>query len=79
VLGINRLTGPPVTLELYRIGTQLPSILGGVTRKVAFVVLGDRESVRGGLFVENVTMNRGIYSRVFEDEARALAWLLEEA
>jgi hypothetical protein len=62
---------------LYRIASELPAILGGVTSKVAYVVPADPDAARRALFVENVVGTRGIRSRVFEDEARALEWLLE--
>jgi len=77
VLGVSRLTGPTSAAQFYRIAGELPAILGGVTSKVAYVVLGDPDAARRALFVENVVGNHGIRSRVFEDEARALAWLLE--
>lgn len=77
VLGVSRLTGPTSASQFYRIASELPAILGGVTSKVAYVVLGDPDAARRAMFVENVVEARGIRSRVFEDEARALEWLRE--
>jgi hypothetical protein len=77
VLGINRVTGKPVALDIFQISSRLPAILAGAVRKVAFVIVGDQELVRASLFAENVAVNRGVNGRVFEDETRALAWLLE--
>lgn len=76
VIGINRLTGPVPTLEVFHIGQQVPRILGPTVRKLAFVVLGSEEAVRANLFFENVAVNRGLAGRVFDDEAIALEWLL---
>jgi hypothetical protein len=75
VMGVNRLTGPVPAAEVYEIGQQVPGILGGAVRRMAFVVLGNREAFRANLFFENVAVNRGLEARIFEDEAQALAWL----
>ncbi len=76
VIGINRLTGPVPTLEVFQIGQQVPRILGPTVRKLAFVVLGGEDAVRANLFFENVAVNRGLSGRVFDDESQALEWLL---
>jgi len=76
VLGINRLTGPAPSLEVFQIGQQVPVILGGAVRKLAFVIAGGEEAMRANLFFENVAVNRGLDGRVFDDEAAALDWLL---
>jgi hypothetical protein len=75
VLGVNRLTGPVSATETYQIGQQVPGILGGAVRRLAFVVLGDREAFRANLFFEDVAVNRGLEARVFDDEAKARDWL----
>jgi len=75
VVGVNRLTGPVPATEVYQIGQQVPGILGGAARRLAFVVLGDREAFRANQFFENVAVNRGLEARVFDDEAKAMDWL----
>lgn len=75
VIGINRLTGPVPTLDVFEIGEQVPRILGPSVRRLAFVVLGGEGAVRANLFFENVAVNRGLAGRVFDDEAKALEWL----
>jgi len=76
VIGINRLTGPVPTLEVFHIGQKVPGLLLPAVRKLAFVVLGGDEALRANLFFENVSVNRGLAGRVFDDEAKALEWLL---
>lgn len=76
VLGVNGLTGPTSQLDVFEISRQLPAVLGGAVRKVAFVILGGEEALRASFFAENVAVNRGLNGRVFADEGAALAWLL---
>jgi len=75
VLGVNLLSGPVSSVEVYRIGQQVPGILGSAVRRLAFVVLGNEEAFRANLFFENVAVNRGLEARVFDDEGKALEWL----
>ena len=75
VIGVNHLSGPVSSVEVYQIGLQVPGILGGAVHRLAFVVLGDEEAYRANLFFENVAVNRGLEARIFDDEAKALAWL----
>lgn len=76
VIGINRLTGPVPTLEVFQIGQKVPGLLLPSVRRLAFVVLGGEAALRANLFFENVSVNRGLAARVFKDETEALAWLL---
>ena len=75
VLGINRLTGPVPTLEVFHIGQEVPGILGPDVRRLAFVVLGGEEALSANRFFEDVAVNRGLAGRVFGEEAEAIAWL----
>jgi hypothetical protein len=75
VLGVNHLTGPVPATEVYHIGQQVPGILGGAVRRMAFVVLGNREAFRANLFFEDVAVNRGLEARIFDDETKAMDWL----
>jgi len=75
VVGVNRLAGAVPATEVYQIGQQVPGILGGAVRRLAFVVLGDREAFRANQFFENVAVNRGLEARVFDDETKAMDWL----
>lgn len=77
-LGVTRIPGAPSTIDLYQASVRLPEILAGSVRKVALVVLGGEQALRANLFAENVAVNRGVNGRVFDDEARALAWLRED-
>ena len=76
-LGVSRIAGAASITDMYQAGVRLPGILAGSVRKVALVVLGGEEALRANLFAENVAVNRGVHGRVFDDEARALAWLRE--
>jgi len=75
VIGVNHLSGPVSSTEVYQIGLQVPGILGGAVRRLAFVVLGNEEAFRANLFFESVAVNRGLEARIFADEAKALEWL----
>lgn len=78
VVGINLLSGPVSSTDVYRIGQQVPGILGGAVRRLAFVVLGNEEAFRANLFFENVAVNRGLEARIFDDEVKAMEWLRAE-
>lgn len=77
-LGVSRIQGAANSMDLYQASRRLPEILAGSVRKVALVILADQQALRANLFAENVAVNRGVNGRVFDEEARALAWLRED-
>jgi hypothetical protein len=78
VLGISKLTGPIPISELYDIGKVTPAMLARAgCERVAYVVQGGDEALRALKFGEDVAVNRGQITRVFEDEPAAIAWLLQ--
>ena len=78
ILGINRLSGSAPTAEAFEIAMAIPPLFRATPVKLAQVVLGDDQSKSANRFAEDVTVNRGINARNFDDEAAALAWLLDE-
>jgi len=78
VLGVSHIAGAASDVDLYQVSVRLPAILRGSVRKAALVVLGGDQALRVNMFAENVAVNRGVNGRVFDDEARALAWLRED-
>lgn len=77
VLGVSSLSGAVPKAELFRVGETVPKMLHDAgCRRLAYVVLGGRESVQAIKFGEDVAVNRGQVTRVFEEEATAIAWLL---
>ena len=76
VLGISRLTGPVSKAALFRVGQVAPPLLREAgCRRLAYVVLGGDAALQALKFGENVAVNRGQLTRVFDDEAAAIAWL----
>ena len=78
VLGISRVTGPVPRVELYDVAAKAPPMLRRAgCRKVAYVVLGGDEALRAIEFSEHVAASHLPITRVFADEASAIAWLME--
>ena len=75
VLAVNRLSGPASHLDVFDISKQLPALLGGAVRRIAFAILGGEQAMKVSRFAEDVAVNRGLNGRVFADEQSALAWL----
>lgn len=73
VIGVR---GRLTTADAYRIASEVPARLSGAVARLA-VVVGEEDLMRKTLFGENVALKLGLDGRAFEDEARALAWLLE--
>ena len=77
-LGISSLTGDVPKGDLFRVGQLAPKLLQEAgCRRLAYVVLGGDEAFHALKFGETVAVNRGQVTRVFADEAAAVAWLLE--
>ncbi len=77
VMGVSNLEGDVPKTEVFRLGEIVPKMLHDAgCRRLAYVVLGGRESLQAIRFGEDVAVNRGQVTRVFEDEASAIAWLL---
>ncbi len=78
VLGISKVTGHVPVVELFEVGEKTPPMLARAgCKKVAYVVLGDRESLSALKFGEDVAVNRGLTTKVFSDESSALVWLMQ--
>ena len=77
-LGISNVSGPVPLVELFEVGERTPQILARAgCRRVAYVVLGDKEALDALKFGEDVAVNRGQIAKVFADESTAIAWLME--
>lgn len=78
-IGISKLTGAVPKAEVFRVGEIAPKILRGAgCRRLAYVVVGGADALQALKFGETVAVNRGQVTRVFDDEASAITWLLRD-
>jgi hypothetical protein len=76
-LAIMCLTGEMPFMKAFQLGAKAEQFGWGREYKIA-AVYADNKSRETMSFAENVTVNRGYKVGVFENEDKALLWLLEE-